>query len=137
MHENYLSCEIRVACKIPEKKNTTAAIPDLVKRDYDNKNHKQIIRATDVTYIYARFDALQNFVYLWVVINHLTKEVESWQLSMYNDTKLIIGSFAAIIDKLAGSIIHVNHGTDYLSNPIRKCFENAMLPNQCRTLQIP
>ena len=64
MHENYLSCEIRVACKIPEKKNTTAAIPDLVKRDYDNKNHKQIIRATDVTYIYARFDALQNFVYL-------------------------------------------------------------------------
>ena len=62
MHENYLACEIRVACKISERKDTTAMIPDLVKRDYDNKNHKQIVRATDVTYICAPFDALQNFV---------------------------------------------------------------------------
>ena len=65
MHENYLSCEIRVACKIPEKENTTAAIPDLVKRDYDNTKHNQIIRATHVKYvtcICAPFDAPQNFV---------------------------------------------------------------------------
>ena len=51
MHENHLACEIRIVRKIPEKKDTTAMIPDLVKRDYDNKNHKQMIRASDVTYI--------------------------------------------------------------------------------------
>ena len=33
MHENHLACEIRVARKIPERKDTTATIPDLVKRD--------------------------------------------------------------------------------------------------------
>ena len=115
MHENYLSCEIRVARKIPERKDTTATISDLVKRDYDNKRHDQIIRATDVSYICAPYDAPQNFVYLSVVINHLTKEVESWELSMYNDSKLIIDSFAAIKDKLAGSIVHTDHGADYSS----------------------
>ena len=77
MHENHLACGIRVARKIPERKDTTAMIPDLVKRDYDNKNNKQIIRAADVTYICAPCDAPQNFVYLSVVINHRTKEIES------------------------------------------------------------
>ena len=51
MHKNHLACEIRVAHKILERKHTDAMVPDLVKRDYDNKNHKQIIRASDVTYI--------------------------------------------------------------------------------------
>ena len=115
MHENHLACEIRVARKSPERKDTTAMIPDLVKRDYDNKNHKQIIRANDVTYICAPYDAPQNFVYLSVVINHRTKEIESWELSMYNDSKLIIDSFAAIKHKLAGSIVHTDHGADYTS----------------------
>ena len=76
MHENYLSCEIRVGKRI-HKKNAAATISDLVKRDYDNTKHNQIIRATDVAYICAPCDAPQNFVYLSVVINHLTKEVES------------------------------------------------------------
>ena len=52
-------------------------ILDLVKRDYDNKNHKQIIRASDVTYIFATYDTPQNFVYLSVVINHRTKKIKS------------------------------------------------------------
>ena len=43
MCENNLSCDIRVARKTPEKKNTNVNIPNLVKRDYDNKNHNQII----------------------------------------------------------------------------------------------
>ena len=77
MHKNHLSCEIRVARKIPERKDTTAMIPGLVKRDYDNKNHKKMIRATAVTYICAPCDTPQNFVYLSVVINHRTKEIES------------------------------------------------------------
>ena len=122
MHENHLACGIRVARKIPERKDTTAMIPDLVKRDYDNKNHKQIIRAADVTYICATYDAPQNFVYLSVVINHRTKEIESWELSMHNDTKLIIDSFAAIKDKLAGSIVHTDHGADYTS----KSYQNML-----------
>ena len=57
MHENHLACEIKVVRKIPERKDTTATIPNLVKRDYDNKNHKQIVRASDVTYIVATYDA--------------------------------------------------------------------------------
>ena len=122
MHENHLSCEIRVARRIPKRKDTTAMIPDLVKRDYDNKNHKQIIRANDVTYICAPCDAPQNFVYLSVVINHRTKEIESWELSMYNDAKLIIDSFAAIKDKLAGSIVDTDHGADYTS----KSYQNML-----------
>ncbi|MBQ3621751.1 DDE-type integrase/transposase/recombinase [bacterium] len=120
MHENYLSCEIRVARKIPERKDTTATVSDLVKRDYDNKRHDQIIRATDVSYICAPCDAPQNFVYLSVVINHRTKEIESWELSMYNDAKLIIDSFAAIKHKLAGSIVHTDHGADYTSKSYQK-----------------
>ena len=115
MHENHLSCEIRVARKISERKDTSAIVPDLVKRDYDNKNHNQIIRASDVTYITGTSDAPQNFVYLSVIINHRTKEIESWELSMYNDAKLIIDSFTAIKHKLAGSIVHTDHGADYTS----------------------
>ena len=52
-------------------------IPDLIKRDCDNKNHKQMIRANDVTYIAGAYDVPQNFVYLSVIVNHLTKEIES------------------------------------------------------------
>ena len=37
LHENHVDCEIRVARKIPERKDTAATIPDLVKRDYDNQ----------------------------------------------------------------------------------------------------
>ena len=64
MHENYLSCEIRVGKRI-HKKNAAATISDLVKRDYDNTKHNQIIRAIHVKYvtcICAPFDAPQNFV---------------------------------------------------------------------------
>ena len=44
---------------------------------------------------------------------------------MHNDTKLIIDSFAAIKDKLAGLIVHIDHGADYSSKSyqemLRKC----------------
>ena len=120
MRENNLACEIRVARKVPEIKNTKVNIPDLVKRDYDNKNHNQIIYSTDVSYIFAPYDALQNFVYLSVVINNLTKEIESWQLSLRNDAKLIIDSFYPIKDQLAGSIVHSDHGADYSSKSFQE-----------------
>ena len=50
MHQN-MGFEITVAPKITERKNTTLMILDLIKRDCDNKIHKQMIRASDVTYI--------------------------------------------------------------------------------------
>ena len=57
MRENHLSCEIRLnAWKPSEKKDTTVNVPDLVTRDYNNKNHSKIILATDVTYIPATSD---------------------------------------------------------------------------------
>ena len=115
MRENNLFCKIRVAYKIPERKDTTANIADLVKRDYDNKFHVQTIHAVDVTYLIAPYDAPQNHVYLSVVINHRTKEVEGWQLSKSNDAKLIVDSFDAIKDQLGGSIIHSDHGADFMS----------------------
>ena len=120
MRENNLSCDIRVARKTPERKNTNVNIPDLVKRDYDNKNHNQIIRSTDVSYIIAPYDAHQNFVYLSVVINNLTKEIEGWQLSLRNDAKLIIDSFDPIKDQLAGSMVHSDHGADYSSKSFQQ-----------------
>ncbi|MBO6023074.1 transposase, partial [bacterium] len=63
-----MACEIRVARKISERKDTAEMVPNIVKRDYDNKTHKQIIRASDVTYIVGIYDdASQNFVYLSVI----------------------------------------------------------------------
>ena len=115
MSKNGLSCEIRRAKRTRERKDTTANIPDLVLRDYDNKNHKQTIRASDVSYIPGTYDALNNFVYLSVVINHRTKEIEGWQLSKHNDAQLIIESFDALKDNLMDSIVHTDHGADYLS----------------------
>ena len=104
-----LSWEIKVSRITHERKDTTTAtISDLVKRDYDNLKHNQIIRATDVIYICAPCDAHQNFVYLSVVIKHLTKEVDSRQLSIYHDAKLIIDSFATIkINLLVQLFTHI------------------------------
>ena len=41
---------------------------------------------------------------------------------MYNDAKLIIDSFTAIKHKLAGSIVHTDHGADYTS----KSYQNML-----------
>ena len=49
---------------------------DLIKRDYDNKNHKQIIRASNIL-IVGTYDGPQNFVCLSVIINHHINKIES------------------------------------------------------------
>ena len=135
MRENHLACEIRVARKIPERKDTSVNIPDLVKRDYDNKNHNQIIHSTDVSYIFAPYDALQNFVYLSVVINNRTKEIEGWQLSMYNDTKLILIHLNQLKINLQVQLFIVITVLITLLNLIKKCCLNIMLFNQCHELE--
>ncbi|MBO6073470.1 hypothetical protein J6P59_07830 [bacterium] len=48
---------------------------------------------------------------------------------MYNDAKLIIDSFTAIKHKLAGSIVHTDHGADYTS----KSYQSML--NQCHAIQ--
>ena len=101
-----LFCNIRKARKIPEAKNTTVRMEDLVKRDYDNLLHLQKILATDVTYILAPYDAIENNAYLSVAISHKTKEILGWKLSMCNDTKLIMHSFDAIKNKPVKAIVH-------------------------------
>lgn len=51
MDTKNITCKIRSAHKISERKSINVNIANLVKRDYDNKNHNQIIHFIDVSYI--------------------------------------------------------------------------------------
>ncbi|MBO6094751.1 hypothetical protein J6P11_01820 [bacterium] len=64
MNKLDLFCGIRIAKKIKELKNREVNINNLVLRDYDNKNHENVIIATDVTYLLRTFDAKQNHLYI-------------------------------------------------------------------------
>ena len=55
---------------------------------------------------------------------------------MCNDAKLIIDSFAAIKHKLAGSIVHTDHGADYASKSYQNMLCKYHATNQCRELKI-
>jgi putative transposase len=116
MNENNWFCNIRRSKKRKENKNLNAKINDLVLRDFDNKQHKEEILATDVTYIPSTYDCLQNNVYLSVVISHITKEIIGWKLSMNNDVKLIVDSFDSIKNKTKNVIVHSDHGACYTSS---------------------
>ena len=115
MKQNNLFCKIREPRKVPEIKNTSFLINDLVQRDYDNLFHAFEILATDVTYIIGTYDAKEKHVYLSVVISHKTKEILGWKLSMCNDTNLVIQSFNSIKNKPAIAIVHSDHGAPYTS----------------------
>ena len=115
MNQMWLFYNIRKARKIPEVKNTTVKMDNLVKKDYNNLLHLLEILATDVTYILAPYDAIENNVYLSVLISHKTKEILGWKLSMCNDTKLIIDSFDAIKNKPVKAIVHFDYCTCYSS----------------------
>ena len=120
MKEIGISCKIRIPKRAKEQKNTSVKIDDLVKRDYDNKNHIEEIIATDVTYIEGTYDAIQNHVYLSIFIHHRTKEILGAKLSMYNDTKLINGSFISMKYKPKNAIIHSDHGVCYSTSSFIK-----------------
>ena len=113
-------CDIRKPKKAKEQKNTNVKINDLVLRDYDNKNHIGEILATDVTYIEGTYDAIQNHVYLSVIMHHRTKEIVGAKLSMYNDTKLITDSFTSMKYKPKDAIVHSDHGACYSSSDFIK-----------------
>ena len=113
-----LFCHIRKKRKNREIKNTKVYIQNIVERDFDNKNHKQTILATDVTFIPSPKDINQSHVYLSATINHRTKQIVSYKLSKNNDINLIIDSLVDVKQK--NCIIHSDHGTVYSSKEFHK-----------------
>ncbi|MCU9931685.1 hypothetical protein NW733_03200 [Mycoplasmopsis felis] len=60
--------------KRKEIKDTNTQIENLVKRDYDDRENRNIF-ATDVSYIKSPKDVLESFVYLSAILSHKTKEI--------------------------------------------------------------
>ncbi|VEU72641.1 Integrase-recombinase protein (plasmid) [Mycoplasmopsis gallopavonis] len=107
-----LFCLIRRKKIDREQKNTNVKFIDLVNRDYHGETN-QII-ATDVTYISAPKDCLNNFVFLSVAIDHKSKFVVNYNLSKRNDLELVMEHMSKIkMDKKW--IAHSDHGFQYSS----------------------
>ncbi|WAM02655.1 hypothetical protein ONA02_02395 [Mycoplasmopsis felis] len=69
-----LKCKVRQKKKRKEIKDTNTQIENLVKRDYDDRENRNIF-ATDVSYIKSPKDVLESFVYLSAILSHKTKEI--------------------------------------------------------------
>ncbi|WNM16979.1 IS3 family transposase [Mesomycoplasma ovipneumoniae] len=95
-----LVCKIRKQRRKSEIKNTKFALPDIVKRDYNDKLNRNIF-ATDVTYIKAPRDVKENHVFLSVIIEHKTKKIRDFKLSVSNDLNLVMDNIKTFrsIDK--------------------------------------
>lgn len=98
--------------KAKELKNVIVKIEDLVKRNYNPKT-KSII-ATDVSYIPANVE--KNHIYLSAAINHKTKLIEAWKLSVDNDSKVVIDTLDQI--SKTNFILHSDHGSAYSSQVV-------------------
>ncbi|WNM15419.1 IS3 family transposase [Mesomycoplasma ovipneumoniae] len=109
-----LVCKIRKKRRKSEIKNTKFAMPDIVKRDYNDKLNRNIF-ATDVTYIKAPRDVKENHVFLSVIIEHKTKKIRDFKLSVSNDLNLVMENIKTFrsIDK--DFVIHSDHGFQYTS----------------------
>lgn len=93
-----LFCVIRRKRRDREQKNTNVKFIDLVNHDYHGETN-QIID-TDVTYIPAPKDFLNNFVFLSVAIDHKSKFVVNYNLSKRNDLELVMEHMSKIkLDK--------------------------------------
>ncbi|WNM16296.1 IS3 family transposase [Mesomycoplasma ovipneumoniae] len=73
------------------------------------------IFATDVTYIKAPRDVKENHVFLSVIIEHKTKKIRDFKLSVSNDLNLVMDNIKTFrsIDK--DFVIHSDHGFQYTS----------------------
>ncbi|WNM17615.1 IS3 family transposase [Mesomycoplasma ovipneumoniae] len=102
-----LVCKIRKKRRKSEIKNTKFALPDIVKRDYNDKLNRNIF-ATDVTYIKAPRDVKENHVFLSVIIEHKTKKIRDFKLSLSNDLNLVMDNIKTFrsIDK--DFVIHLD-----------------------------
>lgn len=99
-----------------ESKNTNVPYSDLVRRNYNPS--EDMILATDVSYIPA--SVLQNNIYLSVVISHKTKYIEAWELSMVNDTSLVVNTLNKLSPDRRGFILHSDHGSQYSTEAVQK-----------------
>ncbi|MGL4616628.1 MAG: transposase [Mycoplasmoidaceae bacterium] len=111
-----LNCTIRSQNrKVKEVKNTKYLIKNIVQRDYNNESLSKRIIATDVTYIPARIGIKQNHVFLSASIDHKTKEIVRWNLSLSNDVENLLSSLEQV-DRSEKIIIHSDHGIQYSSS---------------------
>lgn len=126
-----LNCTIRSQSrKVKEIKNTQYLIDNIVQRDYDNKILSKRIIATDVTYIPAPNDVKQNHIFLSASIDHKTKEIVGWNLSLRNDVENVLNSLEKI-NYSEGIIIHSDHGVQYSSSLFK---ESALYNNWTQSM---
>ncbi|BBU48034.1 hypothetical protein [Mycoplasmopsis felis] len=94
-----LKCKVRQKKKKrKEIKDTNTQIENLVKRDYDDKENRNIF-ATDVSYIKSPKDVLESFVYLSAILSHKTKEIIGFKLSKSNNLDLVIQNLEYLTKK--------------------------------------
>ncbi|MCU9932275.1 transposase [Mycoplasmopsis felis] len=108
-----LKCKVRQKKKRKEIKDTNTQIENLVKRDYDDRENRNIF-ATDVSYIKSPKDVLESFVYLSAILSHKTKEIIGFKLSKSNNLDLVIQNLEYLTKKkYSNFIIHSDHGFQY------------------------
>lgn len=112
LSKNNLNSEIRKRRRTKEIKDINYIGEDLVKRDYNDSQNLNI-KCTDITYLPATKDAIQNHVYLSVIIDHRSKLVESFQLSFYNDLDLVMDNLNKNNFNNKTFIVHSDHGFQY------------------------
>ncbi|WP_084107601.1 IS3 family transposase [Mycoplasmopsis pullorum] len=116
-----LFCVIRRKRKQREQKDTSVKFLDLVQRDYNGENN-QII-ATDVTYIPAPRDCVNNFVFLSIAIDHRSKYIVNYNISKTNDLELVMKHMSKIKFNKKW-IAHSDHGFQYSSKKYLESIQN-------------
>ncbi|WP_434337812.1 IS3 family transposase [Mycoplasma capricolum] len=113
MNKLGLFCYVRTMCKKKrESKNTNVYYPNIANRDYNGLQND--IYASDVSYIPSPIDVEGKHVYLSILIHHRTKKVVSYNLSINNDTNLVMSHI--VKTKFPKDfIIHTDHGAAYSS----------------------
>ncbi|WP_223659032.1 hypothetical protein [Mycoplasma tauri] len=123
--------KIRKQRRKNEIKNTKFVLPDIVKRDYNDKLNRNIF-ATDVSYIKALKDVKDNCVFLSVIIEHKTKKIRDFKLSVNNDLDLVMDNINTFMSIDKDFIIHSDHGFQYTLkmyiDKINKMGENVYYP---------
>lgn len=108
---NIKSCIIRKQ-KRKDPKNTRFKCKDEIKRRW-NPGYPRRNLFSDVTYF-----ALANGItlYISVIIDGFSHRVLAWNISLKNDTNLIIGMLAKIKFDISNCVIHTDHGSVYSSH---------------------
>ncbi|WP_281267724.1 IS3 family transposase [Spiroplasma alleghenense] len=100
------------------KVNKIWDFPDLVKRKYNIQKELTVLY-TDVTYLVLNGKRM----YQSTIIDACTKQIIDFQISKFNDLKLVLDNFNAAVIRIKkinsstnGIIIHSDHGSQYISN---------------------